>query len=579
MKAARTALFALPIAALAYFLCLQFAFPGYFHPLTPHHNDFYFPPGLSFDGHSLLEKLTWPRPLGFIAFQILGKLGLHGYLFVVVCIALANAVLMMMLVSRIVGRPVYLLAALVYCALLFAHPDFYVDYLHDGFATVGLFYLLLALHAWHEYLDTGRPRYLVVCGALMLLLAFTKETYFVSALFLWFLEALLHSGAQRKAAGAIFAVSASVFVAAALASAYSLKAVVRLQTGADEPYHVSVAPAALLQGVVFYLSHLFPVIALLAIACAFALIREYRLEAAGFLAAGVCAVLPHALLPNHTDSMYAWTGATLAFAPVLFVPRLSRSAARAAQIVAAALLIGAFAWTNRSRYEAHRWTIEQEKINRNIIAAYPSLKSLSDLSRNILITGLSMPFHPFYTGSYVREEFGWERNWTVLVPRGQSGKFELPVQLAKAETVNPADYDYAFGFDDEGKLISQWTHAQLQQAANGEQRDRVLFPMLQGVFGESGKWSGEWLPLLRAGQIYWQWGQLESAGICLRRSAELDGFHNPYPLFFLGQVSEDQGKFNEAAEYYKKAVALDGRPPNPAFREALSRVEAFISRR
>src|ERR1700693_1213582 len=200
MKSARTALIALPIAALAYFLCLQFAFPGYIHPLTPHHNDLYFPPGLGFDGHSLFEKLTWPRSLGFIAFQMLGKLGLHGYLFVVACIALANAALMVALAGRVMGRPVYWLAALVYCALLFAHPDFYVDYLHDGFATLGLFYFLLALHAWREYLDKGRLRYVAVCGALMLLLAFTKETYFVSALFLWFLEAILHSGAQRKAA-------------------------------------------------------------------------------------------------------------------------------------------------------------------------------------------------------------------------------------------------------------------------------------------------------------------------------------------------------------------------------------------
>ena len=579
MKAVRTALFALPIAAVAYFLCLQFVFPGYFHPLTPHHNDFYFPPGLSFDGHSLLEKLTWPRPLGFIAFQILGKLGLHGYLFVVACIALANAVLTVALVGRILRHPVFWMAALVYCALLFAHPDFYVDYLHDGFATLGLFYLLLAFHAWHQYLDSGAQRYVVICGGLMLLLAFTKETYFVSALFLWFLAALLHSGAPRKAAVAIFVMSAGLFAAAALAGAYSLRTVIRLQTGSNEPYHVSVAPAALLEGILFYLSHLFPLIALLAIACAFALIREYRLEAAGFLAAGVCAVLPHALLPNHTDSMYAWTGATLAYAPVLFVPRLSRSAATGAQIAAAALLIGVFVWTNQPRYEAHRWTIEQEKINRNILEAYPSLKSVSSASKNILVTGLSMPFHPFYTGSYVRAEFGWQRNWTVLVPRGQSGKFELPVQLAKADTVNPADYDFAFGFDDEGKLISQWTHAQLQQAATGEQRDRVLFPTLKGIFGEGSKWSGEWLPLLRAGQIYWQWGQLESAGICLRRSAELDGFHNSYPFFFLGQVSEDQGKFNEAAEYYTKAVALDGNPPNPAFREALSRAQAFNSRR
>jgi tetratricopeptide (TPR) repeat protein len=370
-----------------------------------------------------------------------------------------------------------------------------------------------------------------------------------------------------------------LFAAAGLANAYSLKTVVQFETGAASPYYVSLSPAALLEGFLYYGSHLFPLIALLAVACAFVYNREHRWEAVGFLLAGICAVLPHALLPNHTDSMYAFTGATLALAPILFVPRLSRSLARAVQIAAAALLIGSFIWTNRSRYEAHRWTIEQEKINRNILAAYPSLKSLSGPSRNILITGLSMPFHPFYTGSYVREEFGWQRNWTVLVPRGQSGKFELPVQLAKADTVNPADYDYAFGFDDEGKLISQWTHAQLQQAATGEQRDRVLFPTLKGVFGDNSKWSGEWLPLLRAGQIYWQWGQLQSAGICLRRSAELDGFHNSYPFFFLGQVSEDQGKFNEAAEYYTKAVALDGNPPNPAFREALTRLQAFNSHR
>jgi len=54
------------IAAAAYWACLQFVYPGYFHPLYPHHDDFYFPPGLSFDGHSLWEKLQWPRPLGFL---------------------------------------------------------------------------------------------------------------------------------------------------------------------------------------------------------------------------------------------------------------------------------------------------------------------------------------------------------------------------------------------------------------------------------------------------------------------------------------------------------------------------------
>jgi len=564
---------ALAIVVLTYFLCLQFAFPGYVHPLTPHHNDFYFPPGLSVDGHSLLEKLSWPRPLGFLAFQFLGHFGLHGYLFILVCIALTNAALMIALVGRILGHRVYWMAALVYCALLFAHPDFYMDYLHDAFATLSLFYLLLALHAWMEYRETGRERYVAVCCALMLLLAFTKETYFLSALCPWAFEAVLRQKKQRQAAGILLGVSLALFIVAAITNTYSLENVIRLETGTAAPYHASLAPANLFDGVVFYSSHLFPVVALLAVAAAFALARVHRLEALGIFLAGVCAVLPHAVLPNHTDSMYAWTGATLAFAPVLFVPRPSRALMFRAQIAIAAVLVFIFVWTNRSRYEAHRWTIQQEKINRNILAAYPALKRIAGGSTNILVTGLSMPFHPFYTASYVRAEFGPRRDWTVLVPRGQPAKSERSLQLAKPDLINPADYDYAFGFDEDGNLISQWTHEQLQKATSGEQRDRVLFPTLNAIFNSSAKWSGDWLALLRAGQIYWQWGQLDAASICLRRSTELDGGHNPYPLFFLGEVSEDAGRLAEARDYYAKAVALDESQPNPAFREALERVQ------
>lgn len=561
------------VAAIAYVLCLQFAFPGYFHPLTPHHNDFYFPPGLSFDGHSILEKLAWPRPLGFLAFQMLGKLGLHGYLFVLACIALTNAALMIALVGRILGRRVYWVAACAYCALLFAHPDFYMDYLHDAFATLSLFYLLLALHSWYEYRATGRQRYVMVCCGLMLLLAFTKETYFVSALCLWALELLLSQKKEREAAGIVLGASLALFLIAFATNAYSLRTVVRLQTGAAEPYHVSLAPLALLQGMGFYSWHLFPVIALLAVAGALVLTREHRLEAAAFCVAGLCAVLPHALLPNHTDSMYAWTGATLAFAPILFVPRLARGVAMAGQGAIAAILVVAFVWTNRSRYEAHRWTIEQEKINRNIIAGYPALKALPSGAHQILISGLSMPFDPFFSSSYIRAEFGPNRNWTVLVPRGAVSPSESPVRLARPDEVNPGDYDYAFGFDDDGKLVSHWTREQLQAAATGERRDRVLYPTLNSVFGADEKWSGEWMPLLRAGQIYWQWGQLNSAAICLRRSAELEGGHNSYPFFFLGLVREDQGSAADAAALFKRAIALDGSQPNPAFREALDRVQ------
>ncbi|HVP47579.1 MAG TPA: hypothetical protein VMT32_13380, partial [Bryobacteraceae bacterium] len=170
----------LAIAALAYFLCLQFVFPGYFHPLVPHHDDFYFPPGLTYDGHSIAEKLQWPRPLGFLAMEVLGILGLEGYLLVLVLITLANAALTMALAQRIFGQPVSWFVALVYCILLFAHPDFYVDYLHDAFGTLSYFYLILAMNAWYRYREKSDWRWVVACALLLLLIGFTKETYFVS---------------------------------------------------------------------------------------------------------------------------------------------------------------------------------------------------------------------------------------------------------------------------------------------------------------------------------------------------------------------------------------------------------------
>ena len=58
----------------------------------------------------------------------------------------------------------------------------------------------------------------------------------------------------------------------------------------------------------------------------------------------------------------------------------------------------------------------------------------------------------------------------------------------------------------------------------------------------------------------------------LQRSAAQNHDQNPYPLYFLGQVRESQGMFDEARQLYGKAVALDSVQPNPVFRQALERV-------
>lgn len=565
------------IAAAAYWACLQFVYPGYFHPLYPHHDDFYFPPGLSFDGHSLWEKLQWPRPLGFLMMQALGKFGLHGYLAVLVVVTIANAALTIALARRIFGQSISWFVALAYCVLLFSHPDFYVNYLHDAFGTLSYFYLILAMHAWYGFRETGNSRYVAACMILMLLLAFIKETYFVSALVFWLAQAFLADRSKKRAAIMLFGVSLAFFAAGLIANTYSMTVFLHFDVGASSAYHVSLQPAAVLHAFFFYARRLLHPAAMLLILCGIAVLRRSReklLMAAALVVAGVCALAPYAVLPNHLDSMYAWTGATLAFSPVLFLsrqfrkPEMWRTGAIYAGVAALALIsIRASA----VQYDEHRWILAQEQINRNILASYREIKALDNSSTNILISGLGMPFQPFHTSSYIRSVFG-ARQFTVVAPKNASVKSEFPVRFCSPDTVRPADYDAALGFDDDGRLKWRWTHAQLSHASTREETERIAIPALNPIFDTLAKEPDNWPALLRAGVVYSQWGELGAASGYLQRAAELNHYQNPYPLFFLGQVRESQGMMAEARRYYAQAIALDSGRPNPAFRQALDRV-------
>jgi len=566
------------IAALAYFFCLQFVFPGYFHPLYPHHDDFYFPPGLSCDGHSLLEKLQWPRPLGFLAMEFLGKLGLKGYLAVLVLVTLANAALTMALARRIFEQPISWFPALAYCVLLFAHPDFYVDYLHDAFGTLSYFYLILAMHAWYSYRETSDRRWPVICASLILAIAFTKETYFVSALGFWLIQIYLCRGAQRRMGLLLLACSGLSFVAGLAGNAHSMKTLLHVKTDVSSAYYVSLAPESVVRGFWFYASRLFHpaglVLALGGVAVLYRR-REQMIMAGALVVAGVCALLPYAVLPNHLDSMYAWTGATLAFSPVLFFSRpFNRQGIRRTAAVYAG--VGALAFlsirTSMADYQEHGWAIAQEKVNRNIIDSYPALKRLGGSVRKVLVTGLDMPFQPFHTATYMRAEFGAGREWTVVVPERSAGKGDQPVRSCPPSAVQLRDYDAAFGYGEDGALIGQWMRAQLQDAPTRERKDRILFPALNPIFDALAKDPGNWETLLRAGIVYSKWGEMDAAADYLERSAELSHHQNPYPMFFLGQVREAQGRLPEARRYYSEAVAMDSGQANPAFRAALERV-------
>jgi hypothetical protein len=316
----KTKWFAATVAV--YLFVLKFVFPGYIRPFSPHHNDFYIPPGLAFDEFSFWQHLHFPRPAAFFLVEWAGLLGLNGWILVFIAIALLNVFALIRLSERLAGRAAYPPWVLLYLLLVLAQPCFYMDYVHDAGATASLLYILLAMHAWLSFKETGRKRYLGFCFILFLLTWLTKETYFLSALVFWGVETIRTRDKLRRAALLTLGALAATFAVGLLQSVFSINPFFSAHSSPSSPYYISFAAASVLRSYAKLLQALFtPVslgIVLLAL-CSLWRNRTALLYGAALFVAGLVALLPNSVLPNHIDLMYAWTGACLAFAPVLFV--------------------------------------------------------------------------------------------------------------------------------------------------------------------------------------------------------------------------------------------------------------------
>ncbi len=589
---------ALALALLAYWACLQFVFPGYFSPLDPLHSDYYLIPGITADGEPLAEKLHYPRPLGFLVLWTIGHLGLAGATAVIVAVTLINAALMVELWRRLAPFALSWWAVLLYLASLFAHPQFYLNHSHDTMATLSLAYLLLAMHCWLSWRQGGQRSWYVAALLLLFVLAFTKETYYPAAMLFWLVQVFDVPGGRRRWAVGFFAGVVAFELTAVAVNLGTRNAFIQPSANPTDPYFMSLAPASLAAAFSKLLSYLFtPVLAVvtaLSLLLAFAR-RNLRRPAAVFFVAGLSALLPHAVLPNHIAPEYGWVGAVLCLSPILLISRESlaallpaptprRLAAATTIAFAAVNLISIAGWSlDRSPYEHHRWRTEQQQILGNVQLALPKLRAAAADAREILVTGLKSPFHPFYIEhyeSYIAFGFGRERRWTVTMMRDAPRGGEDLVRRMGAEGVNLTDFDLAFTFDPDGRLLRQVSKQELQQAAasSGEAplADRILIPELEALAQPLDDDPTAWEAHLKMGVAYWDWGWVPKARTHLETARTLDGGRNSYPFFFLGQIAEGEGNRAEAARFYREA--LDREDSNPGFREALDRVNRVPAR-
>ena len=569
----------------AYVAVLAFIFPGYFDPLYPIHSDIYFSPGLSARNPSLTAYFDWPRPAGYLAAHLFGLAGVRGFIFILVVITLVSTALTADLVQRIVGRRLPLTMVALYAGLVFSHPQFYVNYVHDTLATLSYLYLIVGMTAWYLYVERPGPVRMALCVVPFLLAAFTKETYFVTAVLFWTAQVLLCDGRVRRTAAVVLGVVLVAECAGLYWNLHSSETFMRLDD-TSSVYAMDFSPSSMTSVLWFYTKALMPWGVLIAVlAGLYAAFRERRFFApiATLCLGGFCALLPHAPLPHHLSAQYASTGAQLLLAPFLLAaaPFTGLSSKRWMLGIGAAGWLAMAATVQRPDYEQKRWAVRQERINRNLMDTFPRWNDLPPADRRILVTGLLTPVHPFHNQHYILREFGEAREWTVAVGRNIAKSHKPPVRLTSAAEVDLWQFDRIFAFAPDGSLDGEWSRqdaAALDGGGEAEipETDLVLFPALRPIREALRDNPEAWYKRQEAGLVYWEWGQAEQAESMLLAAVRRGGAANPYPYFYLGQISEVGGESDWARRYYQGAVEREASSPNPAFREALERVGSAV---
>ena len=591
-KAARGVL-AFLFAAAIYWLCLRFLFPGYFAPLTPNHSDLYTPVG--FLERSFLEVLTYPRPLTYVLLRTSGLLGVRGSILVVVLAAIGAVLIASTMTVRWARARMSLLGLACYLILVFAHPEFYFEHRHDSPGVFSCALVLLAAEFWRRWLIEFRWRQLVGCFALTLALGLVKETYFPSLLVL--LITLTVAERQWRLRRIVPAL-AGVCALLGLSFLISAAGFRRWIPAGAESYHISLAPSEVWDGFVYYLSHLFTWASALAMFVSLALLFHNRRKltiGVGMTLAGIAALLPNSVLPNHLSEQYSWLAAPFCFAPLLLLAAPERAAAPhindARETDASGLLAGKSGlaglvvvfltalsvWRYFPEYASavHQWGIAQELENRGIMASFAQLRRLPP-GGSVLIAGVDTPLNPWIEPDFLKREFG-PHEWTVVIPVDRPDT-ELPtvapsVHFRHAAEVNPAAFDHAFLYDEKGNLRREYDQAALVVAARS-QPEAVVVPELGPLIDQLRRSPDDHTALLKAGELCLNWGLDQQAEGYLRRAMEVTHDHDPYGFFFLGELKERQHDLAAAYADYQRAVEADQEPRNPLFQQAADRVRA-----
>jgi tetratricopeptide (TPR) repeat protein len=307
--------------------------------------------------------------------------------------------------------------------------------------------------------------------------------------------------------------------------------------------------------------------------------------------AAMLAWVPNALIPAHYSSGYAWSGAYILFLPVMLVAGQRRPGIEGRFSVAAILVAVALSpllFREAYRSSDNNWMLALETMERN------QLQALTDLERkfpegaqqHILVTGISFPFTLFH----LPEALHWiypkftGADFDVVYYDVPAKTQEFGVKSISAGSVRPAPYTAVWVFNPNGTLRSaapppaNWTELFVPDIGLSV-GDLLIYPELYDVFptrlsAAQGSDQGTPAQYYRCGTALLHYRSYALAEKCLSRAIELAP-NNPYAYYFRALAEEGLGKPDLARASYAKAIEQDNpKAPNPAFRQALARLDA-----
>ena len=478
-------LLTLALGAAVWILLLRSFFPGYLDPFVPFHMDHFSYLGESADGYGLMRYIWYyPRPLGFVIFDLLGRLGTRGMLVPVFALTLVNAALLIRYVERLTARFVSAFTIAFFFILVFANPESYWSVKEDILAVVCLFCVLLVFHLWQNYLESGKGWNIVGIIALALLSSYIKETYFAT-LVVFFLIQALACPQRRKTA---FALAGAIVFIGGLSLLYNAEKSPFTNTThtSTDIYFQNWSLISIWSGYGRLFKFLiFPVPALL-VSVALVVVGLNNRKA---LWIGLVSVLfvattlfPHTLLPNHLEDFYAWLGAFFLFTPVLLadavIPRrvlpLVLTAIGAIAVCAGTMM----EYTSSIPKGMAGWLRKQEESQRIFLSSWPIMKSVSKPGEHELVIGPTIPHEPFAIPGYIRKSLGTDRRWTVVLPDTFRRRKILTTQVIHASDVTSLAYDHIFVFSPDAKLVGSYSRQDAKAIL--ERGGFTQFPALQG---------------------------------------------------------------------------------------------------